>query len=325
MTTENMSNETLHSSLFGHQTTLHDLLQVNRTVVAASCAATSSVLSGFPFDSVKTRMQTHSYDSILSCVKVTYKEEGARGFFRGILPPLVTVSMIKSVSFTVYEKSKSFFRTHTDLQGDTLRTLTPLTTISGGCSGAFVAFLSCPLELVKIQRQLEQVLLKQQFIQNGGSGNPPAMESSSIRAARQIIQRKGFFGLWNGLRCHSARDTLGTAFYFGSYETSKRILSGPNMESGPLTHFFAGGMCGVFSWLLVFPIDLVKSVMQKDVMVMEPKYKSVTHCVQSIIRQQGAKGLYRGLSVTLLRAFPIHSLNFLVYEEVLRLIPPSSH
>ncbi|KAI8099849.1 mitochondrial carrier domain-containing protein [Halteromyces radiatus] len=317
MTTKNLSNQTLHSSLYSHQSLFGQILQANRTVVAASCAATSSVLSGFPFDSVKTRMQTHSYDSIMACVKTTYKEEGARGFFRGILPPLVTVSMIKSVSFTVYESSKTFFRTHTSLQGDTLRTMTPLATISGGCSGAFVAFLSCPLELVKIQRQLEQVLLKQQQ----AVGNAVTVESSSWRAAKKIVQRKGIFGLWNGLPCHSARDTLGTAFYFGSYETTKRLLSGPTKESGPLTHFFAGGMCGVLSWLFVFPIDLVKSVMQKDVMMTEPKYKNATECAKDIARRQGVKGLYRGLTVTLIRAFPIHSLNFLVYEEVLRLIP----
>jgi hypothetical protein len=91
-----------------------------------------------------------------------------------------------------------------------------------------------------------------------------------------------------------------------------------------MTHFFAGGMCGVFSWLFVFPIDLVKSVIQKDVMMVEPKYKNGLQCARSIIGQQGVKGLYRGLTVTLIRAFPIHSLNFLVYEEVLRLIPPRS-
>jgi hypothetical protein len=112
--------------------------------------------------------------------------------------------MIKSVSFTIYEKSKATLRARTNLQGDTLSTLTPLATISGGCSGAFIAFLSCPLELVKIQRQLEQVLLKEQALRNG-DGNMQRAESSSLRAAGQIIKRKGFFGLWSGLKLHSGK------------------------------------------------------------------------------------------------------------------------
>lgn len=37
----------------------------------------------FQFDSVKTRMQTHSYNSIMDCVRKTYAEERLGGFFRG--------------------------------------------------------------------------------------------------------------------------------------------------------------------------------------------------------------------------------------------------
>jgi solute carrier family 25 (mitochondrial carnitine/acylcarnitine transporter), member 20/29 len=62
------------------------LFTVNRTVVAASSAAVVGVAAGFPFDSIKTRMQTHHYDSMLQCVKSTYHEEGMRGFFRGKRP-----------------------------------------------------------------------------------------------------------------------------------------------------------------------------------------------------------------------------------------------
>ncbi|KAI8073246.1 mitochondrial carrier domain-containing protein [Gongronella butleri] len=309
------------ANLYPQQDTYQRLLQPNRTVIAASSAATASVLSGFPFDSIKTRMQTHHYDSMIDCVKVTYREEGARGFFRGMIPPLVTVSAIKSISFTVYENSKSVLRAHTSLDGQSLSTMIPLATMSGACSGAFVSFFSCPLELVKIQRQLEMVLQR-----GSGNGDVVMRESSSWHAVRQIVARKGPLGLWNSLGLHSARDTLGTAFYFGSYETAKRLLSkhGDGKGTGPLVHFFSGGMCGVASWLLLFPVDLVKSVMQKDIMLPQPKYSSARQAARDILQRNGTKGLYRGLSVTLIRAFPIHSLNFLVYEQVLKWIPPSS-
>jgi len=34
----------------------------------------------------------------------------------------------------------------------------------------------------------------------------------------------------------------------------------------------------------------------------------------------GVRGFYSGLFPTLIRAFPIHSVNFLVYESVMRLL-----
>ncbi|OBZ80141.1 hypothetical protein A0J61_11810, partial [Choanephora cucurbitarum] len=48
----------------------------NRTIVAASAAAVVGVISGYPFDSIKTRLQTQHYDSIGACIKQTYKDEG---------------------------------------------------------------------------------------------------------------------------------------------------------------------------------------------------------------------------------------------------------
>ncbi|KAJ1931046.1 hypothetical protein GGF37_007521, partial [Kickxella alabastrina] len=106
--------------------------------------------------------------------------------------------------------------------------------------------------------------------------------------------------------------------YFASYETVKetlRRLTGSD-TTGPLTHMLAGGTCGVVSWLLIFPVDLVKSTMQSQ--VLKPKgtqeYKSAWQCVRSIYSKVGSTGFYRGISVSLIRAFPIHGLNFVVYE-----------
>ncbi|KAI7861738.1 mitochondrial carrier domain-containing protein [Spinellus fusiger] len=296
---------------------LMSVLREHRTVTAASSAAMVSVLAGFPFDSIKTRMQTHHYSSVLSCLKITFQEEGARGFFRGMIPPLITVSIIKSASFSIYETSKRQLRAQ-GLHGTTLPSMMALSGLSGGVCGAFIALLSCPLELVKIQRQLEHMTMKEAAVM--GQGSAP-VRSSSLYAVQQIIQQRGFLGLWTGVRLHSGRDTLGTSIYFASYESIKFMVSGGQLGgSGPLTHFLAGGFCGVFSWLVVFPVDLVKSVVQRD--VLKSKAKGFREYASEIVRREGIRGLYKGLNITLIRAFPIHSLNFLVYEHVLGLIPP---
>ncbi|KAF9339183.1 hypothetical protein BGZ91_006784 [Linnemannia elongata] len=352
------------------------------TVLAASSAAVCSVLSGFPFDSVKTRMQTHSYKSIMDCVRKTYAEERLGGFFRGMIPPLITVSIIKSISFSVYEGSKQQVRSVSEtLQGNTIPSLI----------GTVVAMMSSPLELVKLQRQLEKLMAmharKEAQITSltgdallreglalekkkgaatgvGGAassaavaakverhshgsitqyGVPPKEDAgnSSWKTTKAIVQKKGLVGLYKGASLHITRDMLGTGIYFSSYETIKRLMSEtiehvrPHHHTatasgttgttttttlkgpGPMVHFFAGGLCGVFSWLVVFPIDLVKSVIQKEVLATHPKYSGALDCAKDIVRREGVRGLYRGLSVTCYRAMPIHSLNFLVYEAVM--------
>ncbi|CAO3595665.1 unnamed protein product [Absidia cylindrospora] len=135
-----------------YQTILEEILWANKTAVSASSAAVVGVLAGYPFDSVKTRLQTQHYDSMATCVKQTYKEEGLGGFFRGIIPPLITVSVIKSISFSVYEGSKTFCKErYPFMDQDTLVSTMAVSTLGGFTSGAFIAVLSCPFELVKIQ------------------------------------------------------------------------------------------------------------------------------------------------------------------------------
>ena len=81
---------------------------------------------------------------------------------------------------------------------------------------------------------------------------------------------------------NQVRDTIGTAMYFGTYESVKQLLSNGrgNEPAEPGAVAFAGATCGIVSWVLVrsllhvlmllalivsqiYPIDVVKTVYQK--------------------------------------------------------------
>lgn len=51
-------------------------------------------------------MQTYKYDSFVDCVRQTYKTERYRGFFRGVTAPLASVTVVRTISFSVYQRSK---------------------------------------------------------------------------------------------------------------------------------------------------------------------------------------------------------------------------
>ncbi|KAJ1983790.1 hypothetical protein H4R33_004625 [Dimargaris cristalligena] len=399
----------------------------HRTITAASAAAVCGVVAGFPFDTIKTRMQTHNYNSLIDCARITYRDEGIRGYFRGMIPPLITVSLVKSISFSTYENIKQTVirAPWCPIDSTHLPSYSLLCFLAGAASGGFLAFLSCPFELVKVQKQLEQLLVKTnalagspvlpthaaleaqrlkhhlqqqspKFSKSGGkaplpsvaalgegtkggarsfsytsqrtappssiltgsltdtpnerppptsklpprTSAPPAPVSnlpkeigkssrpatlgntSSWQAAKDLYALRGVRGLYQGLFSHMLRDSLGTGIYFCTYETIKRLMSSPESPPGPLTFFLSGGICGVFSWLIIFPIDLVKSTIQKDALLPSHlvRYRGFLDCFTDLYRQRGIVSLYRGISVTLIRAFPIHSLNFLVYEGVLSMI-----
>jgi len=60
---------------------------------------------------MKSRLQQRGiggkylYSSSLDCVRQTWKLEGTRGFFRGLIPNVMKVTPSAALTFVVYEES----------------------------------------------------------------------------------------------------------------------------------------------------------------------------------------------------------------------------
>ncbi|KAN0064456.1 Mitochondrial carrier protein ymc2 [Thecaphora frezii] len=77
---------------------------------AGAMAGYALWLTAYPFDVVKSRMQTdgwraqqRSYSSLRDCVAKIYAEAGIRGFFRGLLPTLVRSPFANAATFVAVE------------------------------------------------------------------------------------------------------------------------------------------------------------------------------------------------------------------------------
>ncbi|ORX78520.1 mitochondrial carrier [Anaeromyces robustus] len=320
----------------------------NKTSISAASASIIGTLVGYPFDSIKTRMQTYNYGKMRNCIKLTYRSEGLRGFYRGVGPPLITISIVKSISYSIYDRTKEFVDRYID--PTSLYGLTISSSIAGVTSGYLSAVISCPLELIKMQRQIEQLLVRQSSIT--ASINEETAKQAAKTAAKQaaktvakqstsntvkesaqqtaksvttqttktvVKNTNGIRGLYRGFMFQGLRDAFGTGVYFCAYEISKKLLTIGDRESNHVTHFFAGGIAGIASWIGIFPIDLVKSKLQIDAKSKHKMYKNQLQCIKYIYKTSGVRGFYQGISSCLIRAFPVHALNFVVYEHALRL------
>lgn len=123
-------------------------------------AATSGIVTttiGFPFDSIKTRIQTYKYDSYAACVRQTYAIEGLSGFFRGVAMPLTSVTMFRTLSFSVFDRMRPVFANlfHIKNFNDGPLWSYWTTTFSAGMtSGAVISFFGCPFEMTKLRSQV---------------------------------------------------------------------------------------------------------------------------------------------------------------------------
>ncbi|KAH7146413.1 mitochondrial carrier domain-containing protein [Dactylonectria macrodidyma] len=300
-----------------------------RTELAASSSSVFSTLAAFPLDSVKTRMQTYQYNGFLDCVRHTYRTEKLGGFFRGVMAPMASITLVRTISFSIYQRAKYSYSDWVkrnmgfDIIGHVNRhgTYPNLYSVAcfgaaGATAGSAITLLACPFELTKLSAQVS-VLLAERGTGNKGSHSVAAsyQNKGTLRTMANIIKHRGILGLYTGFNLHLLRDTLGTAIYFMVYESGKQIgntFAGDHPNSNKLAVVAAGGMCGLVSWAMIYPIDSAKSIYQRNSLLY-----SKGQTVEPAPKIEFFKGhMYRGLGVSMSRSCVVNAIFFSSFEFI---------
>ncbi|KAJ3366670.1 hypothetical protein GGF32_003314 [Allomyces javanicus] len=279
--------------------------------VGGTFGGIAQVLVGYPFDSVKVMMQTGATTaaapsvaavspsgvatatmaaqgvrapSPVQVLQATLRAEGVRGLFKGVASPMAGVGVCNAVLFT----AQSTFNSHVR-PGDRSPTKFAIT---GTMSGLVISLLSCPMELLKVRMQAQPLA--------GSSASVPrytGVVDCLIKTVRADGLRRGIYRGWT---MTALRDMPSFAAYFATYEALRQHEVSP---------FISGGLAGIACWLPCYPQDVLKSRIQTA-----PSTVPWRVVAASYLRDHGARGLWRGLSPTLLRAFPANAATFAVYE-----------
>ncbi|KDN44711.1 mitochondrial carrier [Tilletiaria anomala UBC 951] len=329
----------------------------HRTQVTAGTASLVSTMASFPFDSVKSRLQVKDYPppAIWNCTKAVAREEGLGGFFRGVTIPLITITFVRTSSFSIYYSTKD--RLHNAGYYNNPKNLWDIAmsgAAAGATSGVIISCGSAPFELVKVQRQLEYLIA----VQNGLVRSPSTAPGKPGRPSKQAHERYkpqsgfqaasaiwknhgGIKGFYIGFPLHIMRDTLGTTLYFGFYDTMRSLVqrhssgdsnSGPQLFGipCPVVSFLTGSTAGIASWLIVYPVDLLKTNVQKRELSGHPRKLTGLQLFARILSERPPPPgqvstdtlpkrflrLYRGLGVSALRSFISHGMTWSLIETI---------
>ena len=81
--------------------------------------------------------------------------------------------------------------------------------------------------------------------------------------------------------------------------------------SSPKVAFY-GGLAGEALWISSYPFDVIKSKMQSDGFGDKMRYKTMRDAFGQTWAQEGARGFWKGIGPTLLRAMPVSAGTFAV-------------
>ncbi|XP_055535266.1 mitochondrial thiamine pyrophosphate carrier-like [Wyeomyia smithii] len=274
-----------------------------------------------PLDVLKIRLQlqvepisTHSqiskYRSIVQTVSCIYKEEGLLAFWKGHNPAQVLSLVYGVAQFSFYARLNVVLRDITLLEShDRARNF-----ICGACSGSFAAFLIMPLDVIRTRL----------VSQDPGKGY-----RNTFQAVKMIYQIEGVRGLYRGLgpaMLQIAPLTGGQFMFYNLFGTFvKRLEHLPENAVLPPTELFVcGGLAGLCTKLLVYPLDLVKKRLQIQGFARNRQTfgqhfiaNHMLQCLYEVAQYEGLRGFYKGLSPSLLKAGFTSAFYFAIYDQLL--------
>ncbi|GLC46505.1 hypothetical protein PLESTB_000334100 [Pleodorina starrii] len=199
-----------------------------RELLAGFAAGAANVTSGYPFDTVKVRLQSAArgqYDGAVHCCRSIIRHEGIRrGLFRGLSSPLVGGTAETGVNYLVYSRVLDALRPDAGggsgggggsaPGGGAAAVPLPSVAVAGAVAGAALSFILGPTELIKCRMQ-----------QAGSSVRYPG---GPLQCLRDIVAREGGLvgGLSRGLGATMAREVPGNALFFVAYEALRRGVLG---------------------------------------------------------------------------------------------------
>ena len=142
----------------------------------------------------------------------------------------------------------------------------------------------------------------------------PAAYTGTVDAAVKIARAEGVRSLWSGLSPTLISAIPSTVVYFATYDQSRLYLrsrfgsaASPQPAWVPMV---AGAAARVWSSTLVAPLELVRTRMQAQRM----RYTEVGGAVRLLLREEGVRGLWKGLTPTLIRDVPFSAVYWAGYE-----------
>lgn len=200
------------------------------------------------------------------------------------------IAIIKSVAFSANASALSFLQESFALPA-------AASLLLAACFSGFVtSFLVTPIERVKVLLQSSNVY------------------KNELDCIQKVIAKEGVIGIFTrGLGPTLAREVPSYGIYFLIYGLLIQLpLAG---QLGNLAPLVFGALTGMASWIPVYPIDVVKTLVQANDGSSEGG--SALEVTKQLYNDRGIRGFFDGLTPKMLRAAINHSVTFYIYDLIL--------
>ncbi|KAL0414718.1 UNVERIFIED_CONTAM: Mitochondrial thiamine diphosphate carrier 2 [Sesamum radiatum] len=191
---------------------------------------------------------------------------------------------------------------------------------AGAISGAISRTVTSPLDVIKIRFQV-QLEPTTQWALLRRDVYSPAKYTGMLQATKDIFREEGLPGFWRGNVPALLMVMPYTAIQFTVLHKLKTLASGSSKSEdhiniSPYLSYASGALAGCAATVGSYPFDLLRTILASQG---EPKvYPNMRSAFVDILETRGIRGLYAGLTPTLVEIVPYAGLQFGTYDTFKR-------
>eukprot|EP00766_Chilomastix_caulleryi_P003187 gnl/Chilomastix_caulleri/424.p1 GENE.gnl/Chilomastix_caulleri/424~~gnl/Chilomastix_caulleri/424.p1 ORF type:complete len:290 (+),score=94.10 gnl/Chilomastix_caulleri/424:87-956(+) len=251
-----------------------------------------------PLDVVKIILQCQrgpnpKYTGTFDAFSKILAEQGVKGFWKGNNLALMRIIPYSAVKFAAFEKYKPYFADKTGRLNNVSRL------VAGALAGITAVAATYPLDVLRTRFAVQD------------SKNPKY--TGVFQAFKKIIDEEGFGALYAGFNT----TILGVIPYEGGQFMMHGYLNKLWSEKmarpmNTVEKLLIGCLSGGFAQSISYPVDTVRKAMQ----VAPPgTYSGMFDCAIKIVQHEGVSGLFKGITMNLVKVVPFSALSFYCFGE----------
>ncbi|KAF8708427.1 mitochondrial tricarboxylate transporter, partial [Rhizoctonia solani] len=170
---------------------------------------------------------------------------------------------------------------------------------AGTFAGAVEAFVTYPTEFVKTRSQFD--------------GN----KEGPITIVRNTWNQHGIRGFYSGCTALVVGNAAKAGVRFVSYDRFKRALADKDGKVSAPRSLVAGLGAGMMEAIFaVTPSETIKTKLIDDSKLPQPRFRGLIHGTGIIVREEGIRGIYRGLFPVMMRQGANSAVRFTTYSTL---------
>ncbi|EXB66845.1 Mitochondrial substrate carrier family protein B [Morus notabilis] len=283
-----------------------------KELIAGGAAGAFAKTAVAPLERIKILLQTrtegfHSL-GVGQSFKKLLKHEGVLGFYKGNGASVIRIVPYAALHFMTYEQYRSWILSNYPILGSGSH----IDLLAGSASGGTAVLCTYPLDLARTR-------LAYQVVDTRGSFEYKSPYKGIKDVLFSVYKEGGVRGLYRGVgpTLIGILPYAGLKFYI--YEELKRHVP-EEYEKSITMRLSCGALAGLFGQTFTYPLDVVRRQMQVGKQLNSAQgdggFKNTWEGLTTIVRNQGWRQLFAGLSINYIKIVPSVAIGFTAYDTM---------